>query len=97
MKGRFSQGEVVGLFPEGTTSSGFDVGPFHSSLFDAALRAHVDVQPVALRFFHRGQRSDYNAFVGEQNLLQNLWYLLGTTGVVEIGRASCRERVCQYV
>src|SRR3546814_6725030 len=38
--------------------------------------------PVALRFFHRGQRSDYNAFVGEQNLLQNLWYLLGTTGVV---------------
>ncbi|AEC22041.1 phospholipid/glycerol acyltransferase [Pusillimonas sp. T7-7] len=82
MKGRFSQGEVVGLFPEGTTSSGFDVGPFHSSLFDAALRAHVDVQPVALRFFHRGQRSDYNAFVGEQNLLQNLWYLLGTTGVV---------------
>src|SRR3546814_2101588 len=83
------------------------------------------VQPVALRFFHRGQRSDYNAFVGEQNLLQNLWYLLGTTGVVveavfleampaqaceqmgrsqvaarahhEIGRASCRERVCQYV
>ena len=82
MKNRFSQGEVVGLFPEGTTSSGFDVGPFHSSLFDAALRAEVDVQPVALRFFHKGQRSDYNAFVGEQNLLQNLWYLLGTTGVV---------------
>lgn len=82
MKARFEQGEVVGLFPEGTTSSGYDVAPFHSSLFDAAIRAHVDIQPVALRFTHRGQRSDYLAFVGEQNLMQNLWRLLGTTGVV---------------
>jgi len=81
MKARFGQGEVVGLFPEGTTSSGFDVAPFHSSLFDAAIRAHVDIQPVALRFTHRGRRSDYAAFVGEQNLMQNLWCLLGTTGV----------------
>ncbi len=78
----FSQGQAVSLFPEGTTSSGLDVGPFHASLFDAALRAQVDVQPVALRFFHRGQRSDYVAFVGEQTLVQNLWYLLRTTGVV---------------
>lgn len=82
MKARFEQGEVVGLFPEGTTSSGFDVAPFHSSLFDAAIRAHVDIQPVALRFKHRGERSDYVAFVGEQNMVQNLWCLLGTTGVV---------------
>lgn len=81
MKSCFGKGEAVSLFPEGTTSSGRDVGPFHSSLFDAALRAQVDVQPVALRFFHRGQRSDYVAFVGEQTLVQNLWYLLGTTGV----------------
>src|SRR5690606_34903997 len=58
-----------------------DVAPFHSSLFDAAIRSHVDIQPVALRFFHRGRRSDYVAFVGEQSLLQNLWCLLGTTGV----------------
>ena len=82
MKTRFERGEVVGLFPEGTTSPGMDLGPFHSSLFDAAIRANVDIQPVALRFFHRGQRSDYVAFVGEQTLLQNMWRLLGTTGVV---------------
>ncbi|TAL82140.1 MAG: 1-acyl-sn-glycerol-3-phosphate acyltransferase, partial [Candidimonas sp.] len=82
MKARFERGDVVGLFPEGTTSPGFDVMPFHSSLFDAALRAHVDIQPVALRFLHRGRRSDYVAFVGKQNLMQNLWCLLGTTQVV---------------
>jgi len=81
MKQCFGKDQAVSLFPEGTTSGGLDVGPFHSSLFDAALRAKVDVQPVALRFSHRGQRSDYVAFVGEQTLVQNLWYLLGTTGV----------------
>lgn len=82
MQAHFERGAVIGLFPEGTTSPGFAVAPFHSSLFDAAIRAHVDIQPVALRFFHRGKRSDYVAFVGEQNLLQNLWCLLGATGVV---------------
>ena len=81
MKRRFDNGEVVGLFPEGTTSPGFDVAPFHSSLFDAAIRAQVDIQPVALLFYHQGVRSDGAAFVGEQNLVQNLWFLLTHRGV----------------
>jgi 1-acyl-sn-glycerol-3-phosphate acyltransferase len=81
MKARFDEGMAIGLFPEGTTSPGHDVELFHSSLFDAAIRAGVDIQPVALRFMHRGERSDYVAFVGEQSLMQNLWCLLGTTGV----------------
>jgi 1-acyl-sn-glycerol-3-phosphate acyltransferase len=108
MKQRFDQGQVVGLFPEGTTSSGFDVAPFHSSLFDAAIRAQIDIQPVALRFFHQGRRSAYNAFVGEQTLVGNLWCLLGASGVrvqveflpvissercMELGRA----RVADYI
>lgn len=81
MKAQFSRGAAVGLFPEGTTTPGFDVSPFHTSLFEAAISAQVDIQPVALRFFHKGRRSDYVAFVGEQNLVQNLWRLLGTTDV----------------
>lgn len=82
MKRRFDRNEVIGLFPEGTTSPGFDVAPFHSSLFDPAIRAEVLIQPVALVFYHGGRRSDRAAFVGEQNLLQNLWFLLTTRGVV---------------
>ena len=81
MKQRFAQDEVIGLFPEGTTSPGDGVLPFHTSLFDAAIRAQVDIQPVALRFYHRGQRSDYAAFVGEHTLVGNLWQVLGTTGL----------------
>lgn len=108
MKVRFGQGEVLGLFPEGTTSGGLSVMPFHSSLFEPAIRAGVSVQPIALRFWHRGERSDYVAFVGEQNLVQNLWVLLSTTGVAvevvflplltggqcqELGRAALAAQV----
>ena len=81
MKIRFQRGEVIGLFAEGTTSTGFDVLPFHSSLFDPAVRAQVDIQPVALRFMHHGRRSDFAAFVGDETLVANLWTLLGATGV----------------
>lgn len=81
MERRFKQGEVLGLFAEGTTSTGFDVLPFHSSLFDTAIHSGVHVQPVALRFYHKGQRSDRAAFVGEQNLVQNLCILLSSTEI----------------
>ena len=82
MRTRFDRGEAVGLFPEGTTSTGLDVAPFHSSLFEPAIRAGVDIQPVALRFLSHGQRSTRYAFVGEQTLVRNVWYLLTATGTV---------------
>ena len=108
MQLRFARGEVLGLFAEGTTSTGFDVLPFHSSLFDPAIRAQVDIQPVALRFYHHGQRSDFASFVGDETLVGNLWTLLGATGVsVEVEflpvltAQQCQEmgraRVCQQV
>jgi len=82
MLARFQRGEAIGLFPEGTTSLGLDVAPFHSNLFDPALRVGVDVQPVALLFQHRGRRTTRFAFVGDQTLLHNLWHLLTTTGTM---------------
>lgn len=80
MKVMFHRGQVVGLFAEGTTSNGFDVKPFHSSLFEPPLRAGVLIQPVALRFYHRDRRSDRIAFVGEQTLVQNMFILLASLG-----------------
>lgn len=81
MKQRFERGQAVGLFPEGTTSDGFDVLSFYGNLFEPARALGVVVQPVALRYYHKGQRSTYPAFVGEEPLLINLWRVLGTTGV----------------
>lgn len=82
MRERFAQGEAVGLFPEGTTSTGLDVATFHTSLFEPAVRAGVDIQPVALLFLHKGERTTRYAFVGEQTLVHNIWNLLTATGTV---------------
>lgn len=81
MRQRFGRNQPVGLFPEGTTSDGFDVLNFYGNLFEPAREPGVAIQPVALRYYHRGQRSALPAFVGEESLVQNLWRLLGTTGV----------------
>lgn len=81
MRKLFEQRQVIGLFAEGTTSTGFDVLPFRSSLFEPAIRAGLDIQPVALRFFYKGQRSDFAAFVGDETLLANLFTLMCATGV----------------
>lgn len=43
-------GDVAVVFPEGTTSDGTQVLPFHSSLLQPALTAAALVQPVALQF-----------------------------------------------
>lgn len=81
MKKRFEQSQAVGLFPEGTTSDGFTVRPFHTSLFETALSTEVDIQPVALRFFDGQERSTRLAFIGEQSLVENIWLLLSQPGV----------------
>ena len=81
MRAQFDKGRVVGLFPEGTTSPGFDVLPFYANLFEPARRGGAAIQPVALRYFHGDRRSDFAAYVGEETLVQNLWRVLGGNGV----------------
>lgn len=81
MQARFARGEVIGLFPEGTTSPGRTVLPFYASLLEPALAARVPVQAVALLYTHHGRRSALAAYTGNDNLLANLWRVLGTPGL----------------
>jgi 1-acyl-sn-glycerol-3-phosphate acyltransferase len=81
MQAHFAREQAVGLFPEGTTSSGFDLLPFYANLFEPARKAATRIQPVALLYFHLGRRSDLAAFVGEQTLLESLWCVLSTSGL----------------
>jgi len=81
MQARFSRHEVLGLFPEGTTSPGWSVLPFYASLLEPALKAGVPVQAVALLYTHHGMRSPLAAYAGNDTLLTNLWRVLGTTGL----------------
>jgi len=81
MQAHFIREQAVGLFPEGTTSPGFDLLPFYANLFEPARKAAVQIQPVALLYLHEGRRSDLAAFVGEQTLADSLWRVLSTSGL----------------
>ena len=45
-----ARGDCIGLFPEGTTTDGRSLLPFHSSLFQAAVIHHAPVVLMAIRY-----------------------------------------------
>jgi 1-acyl-sn-glycerol-3-phosphate acyltransferase len=47
---RLGAGELMCVFPEGTTSNGSGLLPFHSNLFQAAVSASCPVQPICLMY-----------------------------------------------
>lgn len=76
-------GESIAVFPEGTTSRGDTLLPFHSNLLAPALQGGAAVWPVVLRYTQRGEFSDAAAFVGELTLAGSLAKVL-TTRSLEI-------------
>ena len=78
MAEHLKEGDVLTVFPEGTTSNGVDLLPFHANLFQAAISADASVQPVALQFTEvsSGQTSLAPCYVGDDSLLQSLWRTL---------------------
>lgn len=71
-------GMVLAIFPEGTTSNGLQVLPFHANLFQAAIAANAPVQTVALRFEDAasGQTSLAACYIDDDTLLGSLWRTL---------------------
>jgi len=71
-------GEVVAVFPEGTTGDGRELLPFHGNLIQAAISAGAPIQPVALRFVDRasGRDSVGPLYLGDDTLVQSLWRTL---------------------
>lgn len=73
---RLNQGKHVTLFPEGTTTDGSRVLPFHRALFRSAQRAKVEVQPVALSYRRNGSRDYIAPFVGDDAFVSHLLRIL---------------------
>ena len=71
------KGERVAFFPEGTTASQGELLPFHANLFEAAIDAHVPVQPYALRYVDDAGRLHPNVdFVGEMSFAESMLLIL---------------------
>jgi 1-acyl-sn-glycerol-3-phosphate acyltransferase len=68
------QGQTIAVFPEGTTSEGHALLPFHANLLQAAVSTGTPIQPVALRFSDdREAVSLAAAYVGDTDLLSSVW------------------------
>lgn len=82
MLSRLRDGRSVGVFPEGGTRGGREIGPFHARIFLAAVEAGVPVQPVALRYGEGGSAQHEVAFQPREHFFGNFLRLLGEPGRV---------------
>lgn len=74
---RLQEQRPVAVFPEGRTRGGREIGPFHARIFQAAVEAHVPVQPIALRYGVRGDAQSMVAFGPGESFAGNFVRLLG--------------------
>ena len=83
MADQLRAGDVLAVFPEGTTGDGTQVLPFHANLLQAAVSVNVPVQPVALGFVDgvSGRASLVPCYIGDDTLVQSLW------------RTACTDRL----
>lgn len=84
MADSLAQGDVLAVFPEGTTGDGLRLLPFHSNLLQSAVVADVPVQPVALRFVTAasGEVSTAPSYEGDTTLLTSIWRTLRADDLV---------------
>ncbi|MCW5575051.1 MAG: 1-acyl-sn-glycerol-3-phosphate acyltransferase [Burkholderiales bacterium] len=75
-------GDVVAVFPEGTTTDGSRVLRFHGALLQPALIAGARVHPAALRFEHGdGSLCTAAAYDGDKSLWQTLLAIVAQPAV----------------
>lgn len=67
---------AVTVFPEGTTTDGRRVLPFHARLFAAAQEAGCPVQPLALRYAPTADGRQVAPFIGDDDLVRHILRLL---------------------
>ncbi len=82
------RGELIAVFPEGTTGDGQRLLPFHANLLQAAISAGAPVQPVGLRFADAAtdETSMAPRYIDDDNLVTSLWNTLKAPPLLAIVR-----------
>jgi 1-acyl-sn-glycerol-3-phosphate acyltransferase len=82
MSSALQAGQSVAVFPEGTTSDGRQVLPFHAGLLQSAIACGTPIQPVALRYSDDAEPiSRAAAYIDEVNLIQSAWRIASARGL----------------
>ncbi|WP_233880344.1 lysophospholipid acyltransferase family protein [Paraburkholderia flagellata] len=88
---RLTRGELMCVFPEGTTSDGRALLPFHSNMFQAAVSAGRPVQPLCILYEDaQGRQSVAPAYIDDLSLKDSLDAMLKAgplTAHVYVGEA----------
>jgi 1-acyl-sn-glycerol-3-phosphate acyltransferase len=94
MQQALEQGEVLAVFPEGTTGDGREMLPFHANLLQAAVAAQAPVQPVGLRFADQatGATSFAPSYIGDETLLGSIWRTLSAPPIEAVVHYGAPER-----
>lgn len=100
MAASLKAGDILAVFPEGTTSDGISLLPFHANLIQAAIAADAPVLPVGLSFIdaRTGQTSLSPCYIGDDSFVGSLWRTLAgprVSAVVTFGQpqwAQGRDR-----
>lgn len=93
-------GDILAVFPEGTTGDGNSVLPFHGNLIQAAIETDAPVQAVAIQYIddQSGRPSQALSYMGDESLVGSIWRTLrahAVHAVVVFGapqRAGGRDR-----
>ena len=71
------QGDCVAVFPEGTTSNGTLLRPFHASLLQSVINSEARLWPVAIRYLHRDGTANLSpAYVDDMSFADSLFRIL---------------------
>lgn len=84
-----ASGDVIAVFPEGTTTAGDTLLKFHASLLQPIVEARGHLLPVAIRYRDaRGAPSAAAAYVGDDSFAASFWRVCSEPGLVVELRAS---------
>ena len=76
-------GRRVAIFPEGTTTAGDKVLPFHAALFQSAIDAAVPVHALAISYHDAdGARSRAPAYIDDMSLVECMVTVMQAGGLV---------------
>jgi len=79
---RLTDSVPVLLFPEGTSTDGLQVLPFHGRLMNPATELGAPITAAAIRYIPGGDIQERElCWFGDDGFLPHLWRVLGVTGI----------------
>ena len=78
-----AEGGFVAVFPEGTTTDGSTLLPFHANLMQPVIEAAIPLVPAALRYVTRdGKSTRATAYIGDTNLFESIVTIIRNAPIV---------------